>query len=407
MADSVAEVYRRDRYGFSDLVTDEGGVNPYCKKTGFGEGTVRAYALASRELQAAGATTSVSASLLEENKQLRKANTRLRNNWDQIKAALHSFTGTREYVPPVAKLRDPGHHHDPELAIALIGDTQIGQLVLPADTGMGEHYNIDVFKERADIYKERFRSCMSAILAPIDTCYVVLGGDIVEGEGIYPLQHSQLDALAWHQIFEGAAVIGDIIQDIAPQFARVVVYCVPGNHGRNRDSTLNSDNMVYAFLKKDLAPQDNIDVVLSASHYMALYLGPELDMLDYAEKGGREWYYLLTHGGNVKSYMSIPAYGLERAVRRYSAATDINFYKMLAFHFHQEASGSRWMINPSWVAGNKYSMEKMQGANCPSQLLLTHHARLGLTSTRHIYLADQPRLEKTEMDEHGVLTPTL
>ena len=45
MADSVAEVFRRDRYGFADLVDDEGGVNPYCKKTGFGEGTVRSYCL--------------------------------------------------------------------------------------------------------------------------------------------------------------------------------------------------------------------------------------------------------------------------------------------------------------------------------------------------------------------------
>lgn len=400
----VAEVYQRDPIGFKHVVDSEGTQEDYVRQTGFSEGAVRKYYFASQELNAHGATTSVAEGLLETNKQLRRENKRLRDRWSQVSYALDAYSSVRQYHPP--KDHTPNGWEDPELMIASIADTHIGSLVLPEHTGGLEEYSWDVFTKRADTYIDRFATCTDVIRrsVPMDTCYVLLLGDMVEGEGIFPLQHSQLDALGIEQIFEGAAVIGNIIESISRQYKRVVVFGIPGNHGRQKDSTINLDVIFYAFLKKDLAPLENVTIHISSSHFLLFYIGPELGILDYEEKGGSSWIYGALHGNTVRSWMGVPAYGLNRAVWRYQSATDVHIYKLICGHHHEEATGNKWILCPSWVAGSDYSMAKMQGCTQPMQLLLTHHARLGLTSMRHIYLSERPSLQGRQ-DENGILTP--
>ena len=91
----------------------------------------------------------------------------------------------------------------------------------------------------------------------------------------------------------------------------------------------------------------------------------------------------------------------------YTDATDTHIYKMLAFHYHEEAMGKKWIINPSWVPCTDYSLSVMQGASQPMQYIHTHHAREGITGTYPLYLGPKPSLRDAKMNSDGVLTPIL
>lgn len=82
----------------------------------------------------------------------------------------------------------------------------------------------------------------------IDECVVLLAGDIIDGEMIYPGQSFDTTDHAFGQLKDGSLMIWKALTRLSEVFPVVKVYCVPGNHGRTtklHHQMSNWDNVLY------------------------------------------------------------------------------------------------------------------------------------------------------------------
>lgn len=338
----------------------------------------------------------------------RDNNKKLSNYYNLYRDIISTTVTEFPEVPLSYQTPERPKSNDEELCILPISDTQIGSCVLPERLGGLAHYNVDVFDRRIEEYKRGVNSIVNEHLRlsyPIRTAIVMLLGDIIEGETIFPNQMAQLDLDLTSQIFNGALKVAEIIRWLSAQFDNVRVMAVPGNHGNVKGTTLNGDYISYLMMAQALTAQKNVEFFISETHYLGLYIDKNQDYLDF-DGHDRVWNFLLTHGHQAQSYNGLPFYSLERLVRKYSSMTGILWDKLFVGHHHQDVPGPRnaWAINGSWVGGTEYSQEKMQGNDQPCQRIWGFHPKRGLTWTYPIDLDKEVRLEMREGD-NGLYTP--
>jgi DNA polymerase II small subunit/DNA polymerase delta subunit B len=67
---------------------------------------------------------------------------------------------------------------------------------------------------------------------PVREAVLMLGGDMVEGMGIFPGQAYEVDSHLYEQLFEVSRLIAKTVTTLASNFETVRVVCEYGNHGR-------------------------------------------------------------------------------------------------------------------------------------------------------------------------------
>lgn len=335
-------------------------------------------------------------------------NDKLKNGYNLWRDIVTEVVTEFDPVPAAYPTIEPKGDNDEELVILPISDTQIGSCVLPEKMGGLEAYNWDVFLHRIEEYKRGVHSIVNEhqrLSQPIRTAVVLLLGDLVEGETIYPKQLANLDLSLTKQVFDGSLKMAELLRWLASQFENVRVFAVSGNHGNVRDTTVNMDYIAYMMMATALADQSNLEFFISETHYMGIHIDRNQNYLDFGDSD-RTWNFLITHGNQAKSYMGLPFYSLERLVRRYTSMTGILWDKLFVGHHHQDVPGpkSAWAVNGSWVGGTEYSQEKMQGSDQPCQRIWGFHPKRGLTWTYPIDLDDATKLEMRP-DDNGIYTP--
>lgn len=347
--------------------------------------------------------------LLRTNASLLKQVRQLQDHRDLVKATIEeAVTPLSQIIPkfPYRKARNV----DEEIMIFQLSDLQGGQFVFGHDTGGLEHYSWEVFEERVERYKHGVHRFTNDILRrsyPIRRALVIINGDVVEGENIYPLQRARIDMAAMQQVSAVASKLVEIIAFIAGMFDYVQVLCVYGNHGAVKMTRINLDWFVYALLEQAFRLQDHVDVFVSDSHFMAFWLGPKAkvtEQLDWSENPDTVYNYNIIHGDNVPRYMTLPYYGLERVELRYMKMVGIIFAGTFVAHHHRAAAIEDKYINGSWVGGNEYSVRVMQGVSQPTQKWFLWHPKQGITLEGHIKLAERPRFNMADCVEN-IYTP--
>lgn len=109
--------------------------------------------------------------------------------------------------------------------IVNLNDTQIGKSI-----GGGTEATL----ERLDAYFSLAQEKARAVRKETDELVILLGGDLVEGCFIYPNQSFEIDLDRREQIRITQAVILDMLDRLAPEYEKVRVLAVPGNHGEHR-----------------------------------------------------------------------------------------------------------------------------------------------------------------------------
>jgi len=82
----------------------------------------------------------------------------------------------------------------------------------------------------------------------VDECVVLLAGDIIDGEMIYPGHAFNTQGHAFEQVKEATVAIWASLVKLSEKFPVIRVYCVPGNHGRttkHHHQMTNWDNALY------------------------------------------------------------------------------------------------------------------------------------------------------------------
>ena len=145
-------------------------------------------------------------------------------------------------------------------------------LVLPhSDSHIGaiieERHGVDYYSadEAKDVVSEYFDRAIS-YGSDAEDVVLVMNGDHLDGEGIYPHQrHEQEDNLRDQLRKAGHLYIEQILK-LSDEFEHVWVYCIPGNHGKNRSggssNKANYDDLVYYNLQHatDIFLEENGDV---------------------------------------------------------------------------------------------------------------------------------------------------
>jgi len=131
----------------------------------------------------------------------------------------------------------------------------------------------------------------------LDEIVLLLGGDILEGEGIYETQSHKIDDTLEDQITVARKTYFENIKHLKQGFeVPIKVVCVSGNHGDLKipgsSSGANADDIIYSSLEDmiDLSDLEDIKFVRS-------------DRSDYTLFNYRGWKGYLTHGENRSNHI--------------------------------------------------------------------------------------------------------
>jgi hypothetical protein len=328
---------------------------------------------------------------------------RLRARVHQQDLVAHALQdAVQQAIKPLAPLRksrpkakpDRWISTDPEVAMLCVSDAQVGQLVTDDDTHGLNSYDLDTFLTRRRILEEKvlWMLALEGAVRPITELCVLFLGDMVEGETIFPGQAFQVDTDLLSQLMVCVDEFAAMLSAFASVVPQVSVYCVPGNHGRvgrRGDSTLNLDLLLYRLLPKWLERHDNV---------WFAPVGPKVMMF---EKPAGQTHAIL-HGDQIKAWMNIPYYGIDRSAQRIASFTSRPIDCMWVGHHHQAANlqgATQRIANGSFVGASKFSAEELLTGDIPRQWLVGW-GREGQTWEYPIRLAKPRRLRP---DEFGIL----
>jgi len=274
-----------------------------------------------------------------------------------------------------------------EVAVLHVSDTQIGKAT--------RTYNTEVAKDRLLMLARK--TCRAAEdrrqSAKIDRCCVFFGGDLIEGETIFPGQQWEIEAHVLNQaVHDAPGLFAKMLQVLAEGFHTVEVYGVAGNHGRS------------ASVKFGAHPKSNWDIV--AMETTKLLLGNASERIQWHTT--TEWYQvinilgwacLLTHGDKgIRGHAGFPWYGVGRAAAKWFQtipewrSSDNRWRQYLWIgHFHTYAgpvvfNNVTMLANGTTESDNEYALMELASAGEPCQRLAFFDEQHGLVADHQVFL---------------------
>jgi hypothetical protein len=269
-------------------------------------------------------------------------------------AARASGRGLAVKRPPVDKRRRKA-----EVALIHATDWQLGKKTVT--------YGITTLSKRMELFADKVIEITGIQRQdhPVKEAVLMLGGDMVEGLGIYESQIYEIEAHLFEQLFECARIIEKLVRSLAENFEQVRVVCEFGNHGRIGKYGVmpkgdNVDRMAYRIVEdrtKDIA---HVTWQQSDNWYQHFAIG--------------NYRVLLVHGDEVRTYSGTPLFGILRRVSAWAAGVVPTFEDCYMGHWHNPISatignGNRVFITGSPESGNAYAAEHLAAQARPSQRL--------------------------------------
>ena len=237
----------------------------------------------------------------------------------------------------VAKLRvreqqafqvDPGSVAN-ETAVLTITDPHYGKGTAT--------YDPDIFKLRLDGVRDKVAKIWELHRGHhvFDKLVIPILGDVNDGSGIFPTQGlHQVITDPNRQAREVARHLGAFARDMRDIWGVVELECVPGNHGRTGKfghEAANWDMVAYQYLQMQVE-NDGIPVRMNERG------NPFLRTIDI-----RGHKFLLYHGHEIRSWGSIPWYGILLRLSRWLMTEEFRDVKVVLMgHFHTKG---RWQFN--------------------------------------------------------------
>jgi hypothetical protein len=246
-----------------------------------------------------------------------------------------------------------------EVALIHATDWQLGKKTVT--------FGIDTLSKRMQLFADKVIEITNIQRQdhPVKEAVLMLGGDMVEGVGIYESQVYEIEAYLFEQLFECARIIEQLVRTLAENFEQVRVVCEFGNHGRiGKYGTMpkgdNVDRMAYRIVQdrtKDIA---HVTWQQSDNWYQHFAIGA--------------YKVLLVHGDEIRTYSGTPLFGIIKRVSAWAAGVVPPFDDCYMGHWHNPISatignGNRVFITGSPESSNAYAAEHLAAQSRPSQRL--------------------------------------
>lgn len=273
-----------------------------------------------------------------------------------------------------------------EIAVLHVSDTQIGKVTSTYDSSVADR-RLQQLAEKAIQIVETRRSNSA-----INELRVYLGGDMVEGEDIFPGQAHHIDQDVFCQaVKDGPEMLTRMIIRLLDEFPKVKVCCVVGNHGRpgrkggSYGAHTNWDRVCYEVIQLMLlgphAPRslrERLEVVVADSWY-------------YVDRV-YQWGNLLLHGDQIRGQNGFPWYGTNKKMAGWYDSIEEPWDNCYFGHFHTYTSGTvnsrRFLCNGTTESHNTFAQEQMAASGHPVQRLNFFNEKYGLISDHPVWLVD-------------------
>jgi hypothetical protein len=295
---------------------------------------------------------------------------------DVVNALVETVETSLLKLPPIKppKIVSVADSKNEEVVGLLLSDTHIGKKTAS--------YNPRVFIKRLRCLEGAMMSVVNAhrSIRPIKKLVVVMNGDIVDAESIYPGQ--AVDGISLpliDQIFTvGVPELTKFLYFCLANFEEVEVYCQSGNHGRlnaskwSTSKSTNWDYVLYKALEGMTQNQDRLMWHINTKEWKSTFR-----ILGHG--------FMATHGDMIKMYYNMPYYGMSRQAMRWANTyrSRIKLTHFLFGHFHTAGTirfNQIWMhCNGSFITDDVFGEEKIGVGSVPEQLLFGVHPKRGVT----------------------------
>ena len=328
---------------------------------------------------------------MNDNKQLEKEVRKLSRQLEQARSiedivlarvddALKNITWSpmiQRYPKDTRKIRNR------ETCVVHISDTQIGKITETYNSTTAATRMRKMGEKIVKITKNRRTG------AKVEKCVVMIGGDIVEGETIFPHQSWLVDDDLWGQAIKTAPkILSDFIVKMAGNFSQVEVVAVPGNHGRSQPKNAGA------------SPRTNFDMIatiitrLMVSNVIKDNIKWDVDHDSFyriVKVEGRN--ILLIHGDQISGGGGLGGYpltGLARKVAGWSGSIPENWEYIYLGHFHRPMSGviqdKMFFANGTTESDNGWALEVIGESGRPCQRVTFFNKEHGPVSDSLVWL---------------------
>lgn len=154
----------------------------------------------------------------------------------------------REATPRTSSISTKKDTSTKPSLVLLMSDWHVGKIVL--DEFNKEIYNIDIGLQRITETPKRLVESIPPCYRDANELVVLLLGDHVDGESIYPGQDVSIEDHVANQVLKTTKATWNMLQEFCGLFPIVRVITTRGNHGRTGLSPeANWDNMLYQHLE--------------------------------------------------------------------------------------------------------------------------------------------------------------
>jgi len=269
--------------------------------------------------------------------------------------------------------------------ILSLGDIHTGLHLKLSHTGGLNYYN----KEKLVTQLENLKKALVIIsikqLAEYPLLKIHSLGDLLDGINIYKGQAFQQDMYLTEQYYYLAELMSTFLIELLQLYNIIEMKCVPGNHGRigKKGESPQEDNFEYLWyrhMEQKMQNYPRIKWDISETWWM---LDKTYDKTS-----------LLFHGDGIRSWNSIPYYGIDRADAKYTKllARQKDIYQILELgHFHSlsvlPTPTGNIVINGSFTGGSMLALKDMVTTSEPAQLFFGIHKDIPAINWYHpIYL---------------------
>lgn len=276
-----------------------------------------------------------------------------------------------------------------------LSDGHHDQVITPEECGGLETYNFPISCARAERYVDTVNEWTTDTLSHkfcFTDLWVLAYGDHTSGE-----IHGHGNRSYYRNTFKNCFAIGQLhalmYRDLAPNYERVHVVYLPGNHGRRS-------------LKKDFhGAHDNWDFLIAEIARMHCrdignvnFLIPDAFSCNLDINGVG---FNLSHGDDVKGSLGIPFYGMVRrqkgliALGAVQGGPSIRYFCM--GHHHVAATladiNGELLVNGAWPGTDSYAYNSFSGYREPAQWIHGVNPRHGITWRLNVKLKHPKELD--------------
>jgi len=300
--------------------------------------------------------------LLRIQKQLKKAKERTEDLVQVTQQAAYDAMLAMGKIEPVKPYVSAKSNKKPEVALWHMTDWQGAKRTTTYDSKVMRKRVME-FCEKAVRITEIQRADH-----PIKECYILFGGDMVEGLFNFPGQAFEIDSTLFEQYVNVSRLCVDVTRYALEHYDRVTVVAEWGNHGRigsKRDNVPRSDNfdrMCYELARQLLAGEKRLTWNESPEDVQRVEIGAYRALLIHGDEVGRNGF---ASPGAIVQHMN----------RWRSGSYPWEFRDVYIGHYHTHAEwamangqGSVYQTG-STESDNRYAGVMLAASATPSQRL--------------------------------------